>query len=135
MQARRLTKLQLRRYRPFPYLHEEMGAALAAADVAVMRAGASTLGELPLFGLPAVLVPYPHAWRYQRVNAEHLVARDAAVIVRDENLGASLLPTVAALLQSRRQRERMRKSLKAMARPEAAAELAGQLLELGGRRP
>jgi UDP-N-acetylglucosamine:LPS N-acetylglucosamine transferase len=125
----------MRRYRPFAYLHEQMGAALAAADVAVMRAGASTLGELPLFGLPAVLVPYPHAWRYQRVNAEHLAARGAAVVLRDEELEASLLPTVAGLLKDKRKRASMRRSLKGMAKPKAADALAAQLLELGGRRP
>jgi UDP-N-acetylglucosamine--N-acetylmuramyl-(pentapeptide) pyrophosphoryl-undecaprenol N-acetylglucosamine transferase len=132
---RQLSKLQMRRYRPFAYLHEEMGAALAAADVAVMRAGASTLGELPFFALPAVLVPYPHAWRYQHVNAEHLKAQNAAMLLRDEDLGEALLPTVAGLLKNKRQRESMGKSLKAMARPEAAQALAGQLLELGGLRP
>jgi len=82
------------RYRAYPYLHEEMGAALSIADLVVSRAGASALGEYPLFGLPAVLVPYPHAWRYQKTNAEYLAQRGAAVILKDEELGDRLLATV-----------------------------------------
>jgi UDP-N-acetylglucosamine--N-acetylmuramyl-(pentapeptide) pyrophosphoryl-undecaprenol N-acetylglucosamine transferase len=131
----KLTKLEARRYRPFPYVHEKMGAALAAADMAVMRAGASVLGELPLFGLPAVLVPYPHAWRYQRLNAEHLAAHKAAVIIRDEDLRTELLPVVRKLLLSPRRRKSMHTAMRALARPEAARELAGQLQKLGGQRP
>ncbi|MFH1184637.1 MAG: undecaprenyldiphospho-muramoylpentapeptide beta-N-acetylglucosaminyltransferase [Chloroflexota bacterium] len=130
-----LNKLQMRRYRPFPYLHEQMGAALAAADIAVMRAGASVLGELPLFGLPAILVPYPHAWRYQRVNAEYLAARKAAIMVSDEDLRQQLLPTVQKLLRSPRRRKSMRTAMTSLAKPDAAQALAGQLLELGGQRP
>ena len=71
-----------------------MGAALAAADLVVSRAGASILGEYPLFGLPAILVPYPYAWRYQKVNADYLVKRQAAEMLPDEQLKEKLLPTM-----------------------------------------
>jgi len=117
------------RYCAFPYLHE-MGLALAAADLAVYRAGASTLGELPFFGLPAVLVPYPHAWRYQRVNAEWLVERGAAVQLDDERLPGELLPTVRQLLSDRAALVEMSERMQELARSDAAARLAGELLAL-----
>ena len=63
----------------YPYLYDEIGAAMHLADLALTRAGASTLGELPFFGLPAILVPYPYAWHYQRVNASYLVRHGAAM--------------------------------------------------------
>ena len=118
------------RYHAFPYLHEEMGAALAAADLAVCRAGAMTLGELPFFGLPAVLVPYSHAWRYQRVNADWLVERGAAVRLDDGRLAEELLPTVRRLLSDRAALVEMSERMRTLARPEAAARLAGELLAL-----
>ncbi len=71
-------------YRAYPFLHEEMGAALRSADLVVSRSGASILGEYPIFELPAILVPYPHAWQYQKTNAKYLVDRDAAMMIRDE---------------------------------------------------
>ncbi len=118
------------RYHAFPYLHEEIGSALAAADLAVCRAGASTLGELPFFGLPAVLVPYPHAWRYQRINAEWLAGQGAAVVLKDERLDKELLPTVRGLLVDRERLARMRERMRALARPDAAARLARELHRL-----
>ena len=121
------------RYHPYPYLHEEMGQALAAADLAVCRAGASTLGELPYFGLPAVLVPYPHAWRYQRVNAGWLAERGAAVVLEDERLDELLLPTVRGLLADPERLARMRARSLALARPDAAARLAEALWALATR--
>jgi UDP-N-acetylglucosamine--N-acetylmuramyl-(pentapeptide) pyrophosphoryl-undecaprenol N-acetylglucosamine transferase len=119
------------RYHAFPYLHEEMGQALAAADLALCRAGASTLGELPFFGLPAVLVPYPHAWRYQRVNADWLAGRGAAVRLGDERLGEDLLPALRRLLGDRRALAATAERMQALARPDAAARLASELLDLG----
>ncbi len=118
-----------RRYHAVPYLHE-MGYALAAADLALCRAGASTLGEMPFFGLPAVLVPYPHAWRYQRVNAEWLAKRGAAVTLQDEQLQDKLLPTLRELLTDRARLERMGNRAQALSQPDAAARLAQALITL-----
>jgi undecaprenyldiphospho-muramoylpentapeptide beta-N-acetylglucosaminyltransferase len=116
-----------RRYHPHAYLHEEMGLAFAAADLAIARAGASTLGELPLFGLPAALVPYPYAWRYQRLNAEYLVREGAAVLLRDEDLGEQLLPTVQALLGDRAKLQSMSEAARRLARPDAAQAIATEI--------
>ncbi len=125
-----LNPAQAARYHPFPYLHEEMGAALAAADLAVCRAGASTLGELPLFGLPALLVPYPYAWRYQSVNAAYLVEKGAAQSMRDEQLGQELLPTLHSLLRNETKRLQMRQAMQSLAHPQAAQTLARLLIQL-----
>lgn len=119
----------LSRYHAFPYLHE-MGAALAAADLAVSRAGASTLGEYPLFGLPAILVPYPYAWRYQRVNAGYLQQRGAAVIMEDADLTRQLCDAVEALMRQQDQLAAMRAAMRSLSRPQAAAQIAGLVTEL-----
>jgi len=117
-------------YHPYPYLHEEMGAALAAADLAVSRAGASSLGEYPQFGLAAILVPYPHAWRYQKVNADYLVKHGAAEILEDQALGAELTTTVLNLLRDETKLTAMRKAMRTLAQPDAARAIAGLLRQL-----
>jgi UDP-N-acetylglucosamine--N-acetylmuramyl-(pentapeptide) pyrophosphoryl-undecaprenol N-acetylglucosamine transferase len=111
-------------YFPVAYLHEEMASAYAAADLAIGRAGASSLGELPLFGLPSILVPYPHAWRYQHVNAEFLARREAAVIVSDERVGSDLAPTALALLSDPGRLAAMSTAARRQASPEAAGRIA-----------
>ncbi|NOH13297.1 MAG: UDP-N-acetylglucosamine--N-acetylmuramyl-(pentapeptide) pyrophosphoryl-undecaprenol N-acetylglucosamine transferase, partial [Chloroflexi bacterium] len=118
------------RYRAYPYLHEEMGATMAAADLVVSRAGASTLGEFPLFGLPAVLVPYPYAWRYQRINAEYLVENDAALMLRDENLTTELQSLVLELIQDQVRLRQMSAAMRDLAVPDAAHNIASVLKEM-----
>jgi UDP-N-acetylglucosamine--N-acetylmuramyl-(pentapeptide) pyrophosphoryl-undecaprenol N-acetylglucosamine transferase len=122
--------IQSARYHAYPYLHELMGAALAAADLALSRAGASTLGEYPLFGLPAVLVPYPHAWRYQKINADYLVRHAAAILLEDENLSDQLLPTIKDLLNQPNKLASMRAAMQQLAHPQAAIQIGRQLLAL-----
>ena len=122
-------------YHPMPYLHE-MGAALASADLVVSRAGASALGEYPLFGLPALLVPYPYAWHYQKVNAAYLVDQGAALMLEDESLADRLLDTLRGLLSDEARLNGMRLAMQSLARPQAASDLAGLVrqLALGGKQ-
>jgi UDP-N-acetylglucosamine--N-acetylmuramyl-(pentapeptide) pyrophosphoryl-undecaprenol N-acetylglucosamine transferase len=120
------------RYRVYPYLHKEIGAALSIADLVISRAGASGLGEYPLFGLPAILVPYPYAWRYQRVNAQYLVDKGAAVILEDADLSQTLLPQVRTLIEDRERREKMRQAMYSQANPGAAYRIASLLYSLAG---
>ena len=118
------------RYHPYAYLHEEMAFALAAADLAVSRAGAATMGEFPLFGLPAVLVPYPHAWRYQKTNAAYLEAEGAAVVLEDAALSEKLLPMLQGLLTDDVRLEAMSAASRLLARPDAAEIIANEIINL-----
>jgi len=130
----KLPKDLAKRYHAYSYLHEEMGAALAAADLVVSRAGASTLGEYPLFGLPAILVPYPHTWRYQKVNADLLARRGGALVIDDARLKSGLYLTVEKLLETPEKLENMCQAMHAMSVPEAASRIAKMLFELAGAK-
>ena len=126
-----LTAEQQSRYMIYAYLHEEMAQAMAAADLAVCRSGASSLGELPFLGLPAILAPYPYAWRYQKVNASYLVDRGAAVMVEDGKLQAALPGLVGQLLGDPRRLSAMRQALLDMGGRDGAAQIAQLLLRVG----
>ena len=121
------------RYHAFPYLHEEMAAAFSSADVVLSRAGASTLGELPFYGLPAILVPYPYSWRYQKVNADYLVNNGAAVMIENSHLQEELIPTLKQLFSDPHKMSSMQAQMAALARPEAAALIADRILALAGQ--
>lgn len=131
--AEKLSADKKARYHVMPYLHE-MGAALSAADLVLSRAGASSIGEYPFFGLPAVLTPYPYAWRYQKVNADYLAERNAAVILQDELLNDKLLPVVRDLLSNAHKRDAMKIAMKKLSQPKAAEDIASQLVKLAGEK-
>jgi UDP-N-acetylglucosamine--N-acetylmuramyl-(pentapeptide) pyrophosphoryl-undecaprenol N-acetylglucosamine transferase len=115
------------RYHVYPYLYREMGTALSAADIVLSRSGAAVLGEFPFFGIPAILVPYPYAWRYQEVNARYLETSGAAVVLQDDELEEKLLNTIQDLLDDKNQREIMSQTMLSMATPKAAESIADLL--------
>jgi UDP-N-acetylglucosamine--N-acetylmuramyl-(pentapeptide) pyrophosphoryl-undecaprenol N-acetylglucosamine transferase len=117
------------RYHLQGYMHEEMPWAMAAADLAVCRSGASVIGELPALGLPAVLVPLPLAGAHQRLNARYLEKHGAATILEEDSLD-NVLPVVGSLLHDEVRLREMRQASKRLARPNAANRIAGMLLDL-----
>jgi len=121
------------RYHAFPFLHEDMGAAFAAADLAICRSGASTLGELPAFGLPAILVPYPHTWHYQRLNADYLARRGGAVILEDGLLMEKMKTIIASIMNDERELARMRAAMTRISNPDSASRIADLIRAAGSR--
>lgn len=115
------------RYRNYPYLHQEMGAAYRIANLVLSRAGASSIGEYPHFGIPAILVPYPHAWRYQKVNADYLSRNGAAVLLQDSELPRRLAPTVTRLIRESERLEKMKEAMMNLDRQNSAKAIADQI--------
>jgi UDP-N-acetylglucosamine--N-acetylmuramyl-(pentapeptide) pyrophosphoryl-undecaprenol N-acetylglucosamine transferase len=129
-QAQHLTDELRPRYHAYPYLHGEMPLALAAADLVVARAGASTLGEFPALGLPSILVPYPHSGQHQEVNAAYLAERNAAIKLPDTHLSTELAPTVLRLLHDGVELEAMRQAARSLAQPSAPKAIVQELMHL-----
>ena len=119
------------RYFPAPF-REDLPALMLAADLAVMRAGASTLGELPAAGLPAILVPGTYAGGHQRANAEWLAGHGAAIVLEEEKLhGLSSL--VLDTMNDEAKRAEMRAAALRLARPNAARDIADIVFQAAKR--
>ncbi len=115
---------------------EDMAAAYAAADVVLARSGALTVAELCAAGVPAVLVPFPHAVDdHQTHNAAPLVAAGAALLLPQSELTATrLAETLQPLFADAGRRLAMARAGRKLARPQAADELADALMQTGGVR-
>ena len=117
-------------YRLYAYI-EPFAEALAAADLVVARAGGSVL-ELAAAGLPAILVPYPHATAgHQTLNARFMERAGAAVVVPDSELdGPRLAREVASLLGAPERLADMAQAARDAALPDAADRIADETLDL-----
>ncbi|HEY2772345.1 MAG TPA: UDP-N-acetylglucosamine--N-acetylmuramyl-(pentapeptide) pyrophosphoryl-undecaprenol N-acetylglucosamine transferase [Solirubrobacteraceae bacterium] len=107
----------------------DFGEALLASDLVVARSGGSVF-EIAAAGRPAVLIPYPYATAdHQAANARYMEQAGAAVVIKDSELtGARLAAEVGRLLSDRGRLAAMARASEALARPDAAREIAHELL-------
>ena len=118
-------------YRLLPFT-DDFGAALSAADLVVARAGGS-VWEVAAAGKPALLVPYPHATAdHQTKNARYFERGGGAVVVPETEL--DLRGKVEGLLAEPARLERMAEAMRSLARPDAADEIAEELIALAAAR-
>jgi UDP-N-acetylglucosamine--N-acetylmuramyl-(pentapeptide) pyrophosphoryl-undecaprenol N-acetylglucosamine transferase len=137
----RLEPALAQRYHLFPYLHaadlRSMTTAFGAADLAVCRAGASILAELPAAGIGALLIPLTAV--KQEHNAQALASRGAAISIPDEAMlgggdptGGQLWIELKRLLTDPSARQALATNSASLAQPNAATRLAAEWLTLAG---
>jgi UDP-N-acetylglucosamine--N-acetylmuramyl-(pentapeptide) pyrophosphoryl-undecaprenol N-acetylglucosamine transferase len=123
-----LTKEEQARWRVMPYI-DNMGEALAAADVVLSRAGASSIAEIAALAVPSMLVPYPLATAdHQTTNARYLVDAGAAVLLKDEDIDTpAFAEGLLRLVDDAQCRDAMRAAARGLGQDRAAASLADQV--------
>ena len=128
VRALALTPREQARWQVLPYI-SNMGEALAAADLVLSRAGASSIAEIAALDVPSLLVPYPHATAdHQTTNARFLVDAGAAVLVPDDQIDSPVFgEQLLGLVDDPARRERMREGARGLGQASAAAALADQV--------
>jgi UDP-N-acetylglucosamine--N-acetylmuramyl-(pentapeptide) pyrophosphoryl-undecaprenol N-acetylglucosamine transferase len=123
-----------KRWRVHEYL-DDMASALAAADLVVARAGATSIAEITVVGLPAILVPYPFATDdHQTANASMMVEHGAAELVADDELDSERFgEALMGLIGDPARRATMSAASRALGRPDAAMGVA-DLVRRAARR-
>jgi UDP-N-acetylglucosamine--N-acetylmuramyl-(pentapeptide) pyrophosphoryl-undecaprenol N-acetylglucosamine transferase len=107
-----------------------MEYALAAADVVISRAGAMAIAELSVMKKPVLFVPYPFAAEdHQTVNAEKLVNKDAAVMIKDNEVASKLVPSIITLAKDENRLQSLRENIAKMAFKDADMKVAQDILK------
>ena len=121
---------QLPNVHAMPFV-DRMDLAYAAADVIIGRAGAGTISELCIVGKPAILVPSPNvAEDHQTANARSLADRRAAVLLKDSDANARMLPEAMELLADEARRAELGSNIHQLAVTDAAERIAAEVLVL-----
>ena len=120
------------RYHPHAFLMDNMGAAFAASDLVIARAGANTIAELASLGKPTILIPNTGMAAHQVENAR-LLARQGAVRILDEQrlTPAQLVGEVNHVLRSETEQESLSKNIAKFAVPDAPRVLAEVIMQAG----
>jgi UDP-N-acetylglucosamine--N-acetylmuramyl-(pentapeptide) pyrophosphoryl-undecaprenol N-acetylglucosamine transferase len=124
------------RARVVPFI-TNLSAVLAGSDLAISRAGGTTLAELAVLGVPAILIPYPHAADdHQRRNAEVFAAAGAAVLIDQRESGGNLDRHLAAWLAltagDDARRAGMSQAMRSLSLPDASWDIAKMIRDLAG---
>lgn len=107
---------------------ERMDLAYAAADIIISRAGAMSISEISLVKKPVIFVPLPTAAEdHQTKNAQSLVEKNAAVMVRNDKTEEELLPTVFNLLENKEKMSEMSNNIYNFAKPNAAEDIVNEI--------
>ncbi len=111
---------------------DDMPSRMKQADIVVCRAGAMTLSEISLFGIPAILIPFPHAAHdHQTANAKSFCESGAAELIRDSDLNSrQLLSCCQRIISDSEKHNSMSLAMNSMARPNAANEIAERILKV-----
>ena len=118
---RYLDDKQIKNYQALPYLHD-MADALAAADLAVSRAGATAIAEFLVRGLPMILIPFPYASEdHQRLNAGVVAEKGEAVIIEDRDFTPEKF--ISSITVSSLDYGKMRGSAEKLAKHDAAERI------------
>lgn len=123
-----LTDEQAGRWQVRPYI-DAMGEVLAASDLVLARAGASSIAEIAALAVPSMLVPYPHATAdHQTTNATYLVGVGAAVMLADDRIDTPAFShELLSLVDDGARREAMRVAARGLGQDRAASALADQV--------
>ncbi|OOP57571.1 MAG: hypothetical protein AYP45_02685 [Candidatus Brocadia carolinensis] len=113
---------------------DDMGAAFSMADIIICRAGATTIAEITAIGIPAILIPYPHAAdNHQYWNAMELVSNGGGYLLQQLDLTPEkIIELITDILDNKEKYDRMRVFSKGMGIPKAASNVVDNICRLIG---
>ncbi len=125
--------LHRERYKPYAYLNDlALKMVAGSADLVLSRAGAGTISEIALWGIPSILVPIPEEVSHdQRSNAFAYQRTGACIVIEEKNLSANILfAQIENLMNNKEERRRMKLGALSFAKPDAARIIAEQLINI-----